>query len=437
MTKLKTLTDAKVATAGAGKFTDVKFQGLRVCKSSVYAGSYYYRFRDPVTGEQHEFSLGSIQYMTIAEARMKAKEIRRDVDRGIVVVSRTQQKRARRLEKTQHLTLKEGCIFWLNCMQKDGTWQSNSRSSHTVQRYFEMHVYDLLGNKLMHSITADQVADCLKRIWITNNSTAVKIRQYLEQVFAWCMQKHRCPERSNPADRKTISNLLKHLKNQIPRGEHYAACDVHEIPRLIKELYELNTDTAFACIFAIFTAARSQAVRFSKWSDIDFHRHLWRIPRENDKRKENSRNRTILLSDVAITLLRYMRTKNSSQSEYIFVNNKGKTFTDAALTKTLKNLHKKRFLDDGVGWIDPIKAENNCKNIVITLHGTARSSFAVWTEDVDLGGKLNFDKKAVNLNLLHDVDDGYHGAYFRSPMTQERLRIMQLWGDYCVSMIVK
>lgn len=437
MRKKELLTKAQIAKIPPGhrRALGGPVSGFALRKTDWASGQYVQRYTDPVTGVSTEISLCPFPLYTTLEALEKARCVMREVWDGHSPESRTKKNRRLRCEQKQRLSLKEVVAAWIDFMVKDGAWADDSRSPQIIESYFKKYVFPLIGNKKISTITTIQISECLKPLWVHKHPTATKIRIYLEKIFSWSIATERCPGRPNPAKREALAPLLSHLNNKATPSENFAACDVREIPRLCQELFALQTPSAWACLFAIYTASRSKAVRHLKWTNINFEKKIWRVPVANDKKKEQLRNRTVYLSDAAIDLLRRQQLK--STSEYVFANQDGKVLTDAALLKVLQTLHNQRFEEDGVGWVDPQKIDLDCKDVRITLHGTARASFRTWREEKEFGGKFCFNVKAIELNLLHQPRDMYRGAYSRSPMIEERKRIMQLWGKFCRSAIHK
>lgn len=437
MRKKKLLTEAQMAKLPPGHRHALggPVAGFSLRKNDWMSGQYVQRYIDPITGADTEITLCPFPLYTTLEALEKARNVMREVWDGHSPESRTKKNRRLRCEQKQRLSLKEVVVAWIDFMVKDKAWADDSRSPQIIESYFKKYVFPLIGNKKISTITTIQISECLKPLWVHKHPTATKIRIYLEKIFSWSIATERCPGRPNPAKREALAPLLSHLNNKVTTSENFAACDIREIPRLCQELFVLETPAAWACLFAIYTASRSKAVRCMRWRDINFEKRVWRIPAENDKKKENLRNRTVFLSDAAIDLLRRQQLKSSS--EFVFANRDGEVLTDAALLKTFRTLHERRVEEDGVGWIDPQKADLECKDIRITLHGTARASFRTWCEEKEFGGKFGFNTKAIELNLLHQPRDLYRGAYSRSTMIEERQRIMLLWGKYCRSAIHK
>lgn len=437
MRKKKLLTEAQMAKLPPGHRHALggPVAGFSLRKNDWMSGQYVQRYIDPITGADTEITLCPFPLYSTLEALEKARCVMRQVWDGHSPESRTKKNRRLRREQKQHILLKDAVTEWLDFMEKDGAWATDSRSPRDIGSYFKNYIFPALGNKKLSTITISQIADCLRPIWVEKHPTALKVRIYLERVFSWCIATDRCPKLANPATKEKLFPLLGHLDSKVNSGENFAACDIREIPRLCRELFSLETTAAWACLFAIYTAARSKAVRNAKWTDINFEKRIWRIPATNDKKKEHLRNRTIYLSDAAVDLLH--RQQLNSSSEYVFANRAGEVLTDAALLKILRTLHNRRFAEDGVGWVDPQKIDLDCKDVRITLHGTARASFRTWCEEKEFGGKFCFNVKAIELNLLHQPRDLYRGAYSRSTLIEERRRIMQAWGKYCRSAIHK
>jgi integrase len=293
------------------------------------------------------------------------------------------------------------------------------------------HIFPFLGSRDIESITAEDMRNCLARIWQSTPSSAKKVRTYVQKIFQWSMAKGLCQRLDNPAMMDgPLGVLLEPYQKNRKQKDVMAACSVKEIPRLMAEIMAYDSMSAKACAFAILTAARSQAVRMARWDEFDLENALWVIPLEHDKLKFSNRDRTIFLSTWAVSLLK--KLPRFVECPYVFPSARGSHFSDVALTMFLRGLHEKRVAKDGRGWIDPAKSARLGKPCIITLHGTARATFRTWAKDDVLGNNRRFDQQAVEMCLLHEKNDAYNGAYDRAPLAQERRKIMQAWGDYCM-----
>ncbi len=430
------LSTTQLRSYPAGRYLVGGITGLYIQKSSRTNGFFYLRYSDN-TG-RHEVSLGLFPDLSLADARAAAAVARAKLARGEPFTVPRQQQRLERQaaqeEARQRTTFETVARDWIRYQVQHERWARNTTGERVATRSLEMYVFPHIGKLAIENILARDVAKCFVPIWRDKHSVATKTRGIVSKVFLWAIASGIRQNQTNPADlHGPLNALLEPLANNLKRTSNHPACSVEEIPRLFKEMREYDSFSARACEFAILTCARSKAVRFAKWKEIDFERRLWLIPLENDKRKELDRDRVIFLSDAAIALLKSL--PKWTISDYIFPTVQGRPLSVNAPTMFLRGLHEKRKRLDGVGWIDPIKSKQENKECVISIHGTARATFRTWAKDDLLGNNRNFDQNAVELCLLHVRDDGFSGAYDRAPLVTERRRIMQAWGVYCLSEI--
>lgn len=181
--------------------------------------------------------------------------------------------------------------------------------------------------------------------------------------------------------------------------------------------------------FSIVTVLRSKMVRLAKWSDVDFTAKTLTIPQENIKTKKSG-SHTVFLSETAIRILRMVpRIKGIN---LIFPSPlRLQPLSDAAMGKVFKDMHEKRFAEDGIGWIDPILSKKLGKPCIATQHGTARAGFKTWARSGE--NRKILDDDAVELCMAHRLKDDYDGAYNRSTLEPERRFVMEEWGKFCLS----
>lgn len=430
----KPLTATQIRCLSAGKFIVGGITGLYLKKSSKTSGFFYLRFSDS-TG-RHEISLGLYPDLSLADARAAAAVARADLARGKAFTCAHQQQREKR--RTAQAAARKKVTFetvardWIRYQVQHDRWSQNTTGERVTTRSLEMYVFPHIGRLSIEAITVKDVARCFVDIWRDKHPVATKTRCIVSKIFQWAIANGIRKNQANPADTQGgLAVLLEPLSNHLKKTSNHPACAVEEIPRLFQEMHEYPSLSARACEFAILTCARSKAVRFAKWNEIDFEKKIWLISLENDKRKELDRDRVVFLSDAAIDLLK--KLPRGTTSDYIFPTSHGEPLSVNAPLMFLRGLHEKRKAKDSVGWIDPIKSKQDGKECVITLHGTARATFRTWAKDDLLGNNRRFDQDAVELCLLHVRDDGYNGAYDRAPLASERRKIMAAWAKYCTS----
>lgn len=315
-------------------------------------------------------------------------------------------------------------------------WVNNIREPKCTIQILERNVYPFIGETHIEEISPEMVRAILEPIWQTKPSTAKKVKTYLRQIFQWAIALKKRKDKENPAQMDgTLGVLMEPLQKNKKEKQNYASCPVKDIPQLMSEIHSYNSISARACEFSILTATRSKAVRFAQWNEFDLEKGIWVIPMEHDKIKIPNRDRTIFLSEQALSLLKNLPRFNST--ELVFPSNRGSHLSDCGINMFLRGLHEKKFTEDGIGWIDPHKTKKTGKSCIITVHGTARATFRTWAKDDELGNNRKFDQEAVELCLLHSKNDAYNGAYDRAKLEKERRFVMDCWGKYCYSRLDK
>lgn len=402
------------------------------------AASYVVRYT--FNDKRRQFAFGRRDSMSLSQARLKALEIRALLDRGIdphdLPANALQQDLPTRLQLSRTgLTFREVAERWHKDSESNGLWSNNARGAATCWNMLELHALPLLGKIPIAVITPEHIRDVLSKNWTTKSVTACKTATYIKKIFAWAIAMRLLDSAVNPADMKgPLGVLMQPLKkNQQAKG-NFAALDFHEVPDFCRALYDYDGAGARLALFSILTAARSKAVRLATWDEFDLEAGTWEIPAEHDKIKAAGRSREIYLSKEAVGFLKTQKARHPD-STLIFPNGKGKPLTDMAATVAIRRLHESKLAQDGIGWIDAAHLKATGERSIVTIHGTARSSFKTWTKDDTLGNNRLFDQEAVELCLLHARKDAYNGAYDRSTLETERRKIMAAWGAFCWSKI--
>ncbi len=296
------------------------------------------------------------------------------------------------------------------------------------------HAFPVIGQIEIENIQPEHIRDLLLPIWGRSPSTSSKVLADVRAILRWTIALRLRENRENPADLNGALGVLMepYSKNRKTQDNH-SSLDFHEIPAFVKDIKALRSRTSEMLLFSILLAARSKAVRNAKWEDIDIENKIWHIPPEDDKVKDEKRSRHIYLNDAAVSLLK--EVIRFPESPYVFCSPHGGTYTDMAMNQVIRKAHARKKIVDGIGWIDKEKTKRMGKECIATQHGTARSCFQTWAKDDVLGNNKTFDQDAVDLNLLHERNDPYKGAYDRSKMEQERRKIMEEWGKYCLSLV--
>lgn len=380
------LTVAKVrALRKPGRHADGAGLYLRIRKT----GSKSWIFQHGKNGKYREIGLGSFDVVTLASARIKAKEIADRAHAGLPLVEVIPEP-----EKTPTFKI---CIDRYLTAKECG-WKNEK---HRAQWHMTLKKYA----KPLHSIEVTEietahVLSVIEPIWLTKNETASRLRGRIEAVMDYAKAMGwRSGE--NPACWRGNLKLLLPQYSKARNVKHHAAMSVESIPPFMIELRARDAVVARLLEFIILTAARSGEARFSTWDEIDFDTSIWTVPAE---RMKMGKKHEVPLSNSAISLLR--ASQPYSSGDYIFEHPTRKdAFSINATRALLKRMRDER----------------------LTTHGF-RSTFRDWA-----GDKTYHQREVIEAALAHRLKDNTEAAYRRSSALEKRRQLMQDWDDYLFS----
>lgn len=347
----------------------------------------------PTGGKRREMGLGAYPAISLADARIRAAECRTQAVQGLDPI----RERDREREKTFGECAEDVIVA------KRGGWKSPKHASQW-ETTLAKHCASLT-DRPVSSITKEEVLSCLEPIWETTHETADRVRSRMEAVFDYASAKGwRAGE--NPARWKGyLSSILQKRKKSAQ--EPMAAVHYDDVPALFAKLSASKAMSATALQFLILTAARSGEVREATWSEIDFDKKLWTIPKN---RMKAGATHYVPLSDQAIEILDGL--KESRVSEFVFPGQKpNRPMSDMTLTKLLRDWGVKTMVDG--------------REKAATAHGF-RSSFRDWC-----GNVADYPRELAEEALAHKIANKVEAAYRREPAIEKRRKMMQEWGGYC------
>ena len=379
------LTVAKArALRKPGRHADGAGLYLRVRKS----GSKSWIFQHGKNGKYKEMGLGSFDAVTLAAARIKAKEIAERAHAGLPLV--------------ETITEQEIIPTFKICVDrylaaKEGGWKNEK---HRAQWHMTLKKYA----KSLHSIEVTDietahVLSVIEPIWLIKNETASRLRGRIEAVIDYAKAMGwRSGE--NPACWRGNLKLLLPQYSKARNVKHHAAMSVEDIPSFMIELRARDAVVARLLEFIILTAARSGEARFSTWDEIDFDSGIWAIPAE---RMKMGKKHEVPLSNSVVSLLK--KNQPYSSGGYIFEH----PTRTAAFSINATRALLKRMRDDR-----------------LTTHGF-RSTFRDWA-----GDKTYHQREVIEAALAHRLKDNTEAAYRRSSALEKRRQLMQDWDDYII-----
>lgn len=353
-------------------------------------------------GKRHNMGLGTLDVVSLAEARRLALQARQQVRHPTEpidpVAAKREQAIQRRLAKAREMTFEQCAIACIEAKRHE--WKNEKHAAQWIST-LETYAYPYIGKLPVNEIDTDLVLKCLQPIWTTKTETATRLRGRIETVLAWATtSKYR--QGDNPARWRGHLDTLLAKPSKVAKVEHFSAMPYPQLPAFMAQLQEKEGYGVWALEFLILTAARSGEVRMAVWPEINVERREWVIPAE---RMKAGKEHTVPLSEPAIDLLRKLPRQEAC--ELIFPGTKGtKTpLSDMSLSAVLRRMELQE----------------------ITVHGF-RSTFRDWAADT-----THFPKEVIENALAHQLKDKTEAAYARSTQLQKRRELMESWGKYCYS----
>lgn len=378
------LTAVEVRNAKPGRHADGKGLYMLVKPS----GSKSWVLRVQVGGRRRDYGLGSLDLVSLTEARDRALEYRKAAKSGL------DPSMERKKAQQSVPSFEEAARRYHEAVK--GSWRNGKHAEQWLST-LKAHVFPTLGTTRVDHIDAPTIQSVLLPIWLTLPETARRVRQRITSVLDFS---HGQGWRATETPRNAVNTLMKRIK-QPRRSGGFAAIPYAKLPAFMGEL-NAGTPTVgrMALQFLILTAARSGEVRGAKWEEIDFDKTQWNIPAARMKAGDAH---SVPLAPAAVETLRQVRELTAVRKEQpIFPGLKGQPLSDATLAKVLR-------VGGGGAY---------------TVHGM-RSAFRDWIAE-----QTTFPGDWAEAALAHTLPNKVEAAYKRTKFLEQRRKLMEAWADY-------
>lgn len=354
-------------------------------------GGKWWRLKYRFAGKERRISLGTYPEVTLAKARERRDEARRQVADGIDPSAQRKLERADQAERASN-TLETAAKEWLAAQR----WSSNYREK--VEGRLRRWIYPLLGDRPIREITAPELLAALRRIEAAGNGeTARRAKQHVGRVYRFAMAAGKAG--ANPA-----AGLEEALQSK-PKTQHFAAItDPKELGALMRAIDGFRATPAVmaALKLAPLLLVRPGELRRAEWSEIDLDSAIWSIPAKKMKMRQEH---LVPLPIQAVEILRELQPW-ASRSRYVFPGGRSakQPMSENALTAALRRC----------GYATG----------EITVHGF-RASARTLLDEV-LGVRPDY----IEHQLAHQVRDANGRAYNRTTFLDQRRAMLQRWADY-------
>ena len=402
-------------TRTVGRLTARKVETLRVDGLYGDGGGLYlqirdqsktwvFRFRDGskvrIKGKGtrlRDMGLGPLHTLSLADARSRATECRKQILGGLDPIAAREAARAQaRLEAARAITFKDCAEKFIATHQP--AWR-NAKHAQQWRSTLETYAYPVLGSLRVQGIDTGLVLQVLESIWTEKPETASRVRGRIEAILDWAtVREHR--HGANPARWRGHLDKSLPARRKVREVEHHPALPYPDIGEFMALLRARKGVAARALEFAILTVGRTCEILKATWAEIDMTRAIWTIAGTGIKAHDH----VVPLCAPAVALLREL--EKTKDGPFMFPGGKrGKPLSDMGMETVLRRMER----DD------------------ITVHGF-RSTFRDWAAE-----QTSFPREVVEMALSHAVGSQVERAYLRSNLLPKRRRLMDAWGGYCGS----
>jgi len=364
-----------------GRYTDG--DGLMLLVKPTGAQSWLLRVR--VGGERRDIGLGSTKVLTLAEARAKAAELRREIARGIDPI-------AKKKKVADPVPTFRDAAARVHSDHK-ASWKNGKHQAQWIST-LEAYAFPLLGDRPVDQIEGPLIRDALAPIWVTKPETARRVRQRIGAVLDWSYVKG---YRKSEAPMRSLS---KGLPRQPRKDGHFAAMPYADVPAFIARLRERVSVGRVALEALILTAARSGEIRGATWQEVDLDAGLWSVPAE---RMQMARPHHVPLAPQALEAFRRAKAFAAPCTDLVFPGQSLiRPISDMTLMKVMRDFE-----------------------LPYTVHGF-RSAFRDWVAE-----ETSYPGEIAEAALAHAIPNKVEAAYRRTDFLEKRRALMRDWAAFC------
>lgn len=384
------LTDTRVRNA-KGSEKPYKLSDERGLYLLVNAAGKYWRLDYRFAGKRKTLALGVYPDVSLAGARQRRDDARKQISSGIDPSTHRRAHRAASVERAAN-------SFEVIAREWHTKFSPNWTADHAARilRRFEADVFPWIGGRPIADVNAPELLTVLRRIESRGAlETAHRAHQNCGQVFRYAVATGRA-QRDPSGD----------LRGALPpvRIRHHASITepkaVGELLRAIKG-YGGSFIAKCALRLAPLVFVRPGELRYAEWSEFDLDGAEWKIPAERMKMRTPH---IVPLSTQAVAILRELHALTGA-GRFVFpgARSNGRPMSENTVNAALRRL--------------------NYGSDEMTGHGFRSMASTLLNE-------AGWHRDAIERQLAHSERDQVRAAYNYAEHLPERRRMMQAWADY-------
>lgn len=371
------------------KLTDEKGMYLQVQPTGGKLWRMNYRF----DGKRKTLAIGVYPDVTLAAARAKRDEARRQLTNGVDPSSFKQAAKKARLKSVAD-SFKAVSLEWLQTQKPK--WSPDYYKRITAR--LENNVWPWMGNTPVADVRAAGILEVLRRIEKRQAFyMAGRVKETVGNVMCFAVATGRAEIDPTPSLRGALTvHVEKHMASVTDPKR------VGELLRMFDAFAGTHTVRS-ALLLAPYVFARPGELRQMRWADLDLDCGLWELDRGSMKMR---REHIVPLSKQAVDLIRDMEPLNG-HLEYVFAGARDpkRPMSDAAVNAAMRRL--------GIDTQEEL-----------TGHGFRAMARTILRE------RLRYEADVIECQLSHTKKGDLGDAYDRTQFMAERIEMMQAWADY-------
>lgn len=388
---IKPLSTLDIKHATVGRLRDG--EGL-VLDVTPYSRAWRLIYDSPITKKRTSITFGTYPTISLRQAREKRAEYKALLRQGIdpkAHLKHIDQKITENIERT-----------FYNVALKWKAFKYPRVTEETMQedwRRLENHIFPTLANLPIDHIGTKLLVDTLQPVYRKGHTSVIeKVLRSIESIMDYA---------------ENTGLIEMHNCHKAKKAFHYTPAENNptisdeELPRFIYKMQSANLkpQTLNLLFWNLLTGVRPAEAVSVEWTEIDWQKQLWHIPKEKMKgSRYKKRDHIVPLSPQAIQILQRMQCF-SRRSQYVFPHFKGgnRPMCSETVNRAMKS--------------------NGYKGI-FTSHGMR----ALISTHLNSKG---FDPDAIEAVLAHTIKGTrVRKVYNRHNYLQERIPIMHYWGEF-------
>jgi integrase len=386
------LSPAAAKNAKAGMHSDGGGLYLQATQSADGTISRSWIFRFALKGRERHMGLGTLQMVSLAEARRAAADARKLKGQGIDPIgARNESRAAAAAANAKQMTFDEAAAAYIAAHQSAWGNVKHAKQWSTTLAAYASPVFGKVG---IRDVDTALVLKVLEPMWNKKTETAYRVRGRMEKVLDWAKARG-YREGENPARWRGHLDHLLPARMAVRTVAHHSALPYDELPAFLKQLRKQPGVGARAIEFTILTAARTGETIGATLGEINRKDRMWVIPAGRMKAGKEHR---VPLTDRALAIIDELAPLRGD-GEYLFPGAHGR-------------------LSAGLMY-------NQLRRTDLTVHGF-RSTFRDWAAE-----RTNFPSEVVEMALAHAVGNKVEAAYRRGDLFEKRRRLLEAWAEHC------